>query len=98
MMLQQERPDDYVIATGETHPVQEFLELAFDRLSLDWKKHVEIDPRFFRPSEVDILIGDAAKARRTLEWTPRVTFAQLTAMMVDADLELARRELRSSQA
>ncbi|MFZ1887987.1 MAG: GDP-mannose 4,6-dehydratase [Candidatus Binataceae bacterium] len=98
MMLQQDRPDDYVIATGETHPVQEFLELAFDRLSLDWKKHVEIDPRFFRPSEVDILIGDAAKARRTLEWAPRVSFAQLTAMMVDADLELARRELKSSQA
>ena len=98
MMLQQERPDDYVIATGETHPVQEFLDVAFDRLSLDWKKYVEIDPRFFRPSEVDILIGDSAKARRALEWAPRVSFAELTAMMVDSDLELARRELKSSQA
>ncbi|MHB8384191.1 MAG: GDP-mannose 4,6-dehydratase [Candidatus Binataceae bacterium] len=98
MMLQQDQPDDYVIATGETHPVQEFLELAFDRLGLDWKKYVEIDPRFFRPSEVDILIGDAAKARRALEWAPRVNFAELTAMMVDADLELARRELKSGQA
>ncbi|MGH7782064.1 MAG: GDP-mannose 4,6-dehydratase [Candidatus Binataceae bacterium] len=98
MMLQQELPDDYVIATGETHPVREFLELAFERLSLDWKKHVEIESRFFRPSEVDILIGDASKSRRVLGWAPRVTFAQLTAMMVDADLELARRELKSSQA
>ncbi|HVA76363.1 MAG TPA: GDP-mannose 4,6-dehydratase [Candidatus Binataceae bacterium] len=98
MMLQQELPDDYVIATGETHPVQEFLELAFDRLGLDWKKHVEIDPRFFRPSEVDILIGDASKARRVLGWAPRVSFTQLTAMMVDADLELARRELKSNGA
>jgi GDPmannose 4,6-dehydratase len=98
MMLQQELPDDYVIATGETHAVQEFLELAFDRLGLDWKKHVEIDPRFFRPSEVDILIGDASKARRVLGWAPRVGFAELTAMMVDADLELARRELKSNGA
>ncbi len=98
LMLQQEQPDDYVIATGETHSVQEFLELAFDRLELDWHKYVEIDPRFFRPSEVDMLLGDASKARRVLGWAPRVSFTQLTAMMVDADLELARRELKSNGA
>jgi GDPmannose 4,6-dehydratase len=98
MMLQQEQPDDYVIATGETHSVQEFLELVFDRLGLDWKKYLEIDPRFFRPSEVDILIGDAGKARRVLGWAPKVNFSQLTAMMVDADLELAQRERKSREA
>ena len=94
LMLQQETPDDYVIATGETHSVQEFLELAFDRLKLDWRKYVDTDPRFFRPSEVDLLCGDSAKARRILEWTPRVKFQELVALMVDSDLELAERELR----
>ena len=94
LMLQQEQPDDYVIATGETHSVQEFLELAFDRLKLDPKKLVEIDPRHFRPAEVDYLMGDCSKARRVLEWQPRVKFEGLVEMMVDADLELARRELK----
>lgn len=85
LMLQQDAPDDYVIATGETHTVREFLELAFARLELDWQKHVEIDPRYFRPTEVDVLCGDASKAMRALGWKPRVHFAELTAMMVDAD-------------
>ncbi len=94
LMLQQERPDDYVIATGETHSVQEFLEAAFGCLELDWHKYVDTDARFFRPSEVDLLIGDANKARRVLGWQPKVKFPDLVSMMVDADLELAQRELR----
>jgi GDPmannose 4,6-dehydratase len=95
LMLQQERPDDFVIATGETRSVQEFLERVFDRLKLDWHKHVETDPRYLRPAEVDLLQGDASKARRVLGWRPRVNFEQLVEMMVGADLELAQRELRS---
>ncbi|HTR63372.1 MAG TPA: GDP-mannose 4,6-dehydratase [Candidatus Binataceae bacterium] len=95
MMLQQELPDDYVIAMGEDHSVQEFLERVFDQLQLDWKTHVEIDQRFFRPAEVDRLIGDSSKARKVLGWRPRVTFDALVTMMVDSDLELAQRELRS---
>ncbi|MDX2029316.1 MAG: GDP-mannose 4,6-dehydratase [Blastocatellia bacterium] len=86
MMLQQEEPDDYVIATGETHSVRELLDEAFSALGLDWQEHVEIDPRYFRPAEVDLLIGDAAKARTKLGWEPRVTFKQLVKMMVEADL------------
>ena len=95
MMLQQETPDDYVIATGETHSVQEFLELAFGCLELDWHKYVETDPRFFRPSEVDLLCGDASNARRVLGWQPKVNFKDLVALMVDADLQLAKNELKS---
>jgi GDPmannose 4,6-dehydratase len=95
LMLQQERPDDYVVATGETHSVREFLDLVFDRLKLDPQRCVDFDPRFMRPAEVDILIGDYAKARRVLGWEPRVRFKELVAMMVDADLELAEREKRS---
>jgi GDPmannose 4,6-dehydratase len=95
LMLQQERPDDYVIATGETHSVQEFLELAFECLELDWRKYVDTDPRFFRPSEVDLLRGDSGKARRMLKWEPKVKFHELVSMMVDADLELANKDLRS---
>jgi GDPmannose 4,6-dehydratase len=95
LMLQQERPDDYVIATGDTHSVQEFLEVAFGCLELDWHKYVDTDERFFRPSEVDILRGDSSKARRSLHWEPKVKFAELVSMMVDADLELAKSELRS---
>jgi GDPmannose 4,6-dehydratase len=95
LMLQQERADDYVIATGETHSVQEFLELAFGCLELDWRKYVDTDPRFFRPSEVDQLCGDASKARRILRWEPKVKFHELVSMMVDADLQLANNELRS---
>ena len=94
MMLQQEQPDDYVIATGETHSVQEFLERVFDLLKLDWRKHVETDPRYLRPAEVDLLQVDSSKARLILEWRPRVNFEQLIEMMVHADLELAERERR----
>lgn len=91
-MLQHREADDYVIATGETHSVGEFLELAFGRLDLDWKKHVELDPHFERPSEVDLLLGDPSKARRVLEWRPGTVFADLVRIMVDADLELAKKE------
>ena len=92
MMLQHHEADDYVIATGETHSVREFLDEVFGRLELDWKKHVEQDPRYFRPSEVDLLLGDAAKARHQLGWRPRVTFKALAKMMTDADWAMARRE------
>ena len=95
MMLQQEQPDDYLIAMGEDHSVREFLERVFDALKLDWKKHLEIDQRFFRPAEVDRLIGDSSKAREILGWRPRVSFDALVTMMVDSDLDLAQRELRS---
>jgi GDPmannose 4,6-dehydratase len=95
LMMQQEKPDDYVVATGENHSVREFLELAFDRLGLDWRKYVETDERYLRPAEVDLLIGDASKARRTLGWQPRVKFQELVGIMVDADFELAERERRS---
>jgi GDPmannose 4,6-dehydratase len=86
LMLQQDEPDDYVIATGETHSVRELLDEAFGHLELDWKQFVEIDPRYFRPAEVDLLIGDASKARRKLGWEPKITFKELVRAMVDADL------------
>jgi GDPmannose 4,6-dehydratase len=86
LMLQQDEPDDYVIATGETHSVREFLDEAFGRLDLDWKQFVEVDPRYFRPAEVDLLVGDASKARRKLGWEPKITFKELVRTMVDADL------------
>jgi GDPmannose 4,6-dehydratase len=86
MMLQADAPDDYVIATGETHSVREFLELAFSHAGLDWEPHVEIDPRYFRPSEVDVLLGDAGKARDQLGWRPKVGFEELVRTMVDADM------------
>ena len=85
-MLQQEESDDYVIATGETHAVQEFVEEAFSYAGLDWRDHVEIDPKYYRPSEVDLLVGDASKAKRLLEWEPKTTFKDLVSLMVDADL------------
>ena len=91
-MLQQDEPDDYVVATGQTHSVAEFLDEVFGILQLDWKKHVEIDPRYFRPAEVDLLLGDAGKAQRVLGWTPKVTFKDLAKMMTESDWELARRE------
>jgi GDPmannose 4,6-dehydratase len=91
-MLQAGQPDDYVIATGETHSVREFVEEVFSRLQLDWKKYVEIDPRYFRPSEVDSLCGDASKARTRLGWVPQTSFQQLVKIMVDADMQLARRD------
>lgn len=91
-MLQQEEPDDYVIATGESHSVKEFVAAAFGHLGLDWEKYVEIDVRYCRPTEVDHLEGDASKAKRALNWAPTVSFAELVAMMADHDLELARQE------
>jgi GDPmannose 4,6-dehydratase len=91
MMLQQDEPDDYVIATGESHSVQELVEIAFGHAGLDWKKHVVMDPAFLRPAEVDHLIGDPAKAREKFGWTPSVTFKQLVTMMVDADMERHRK-------
>lgn len=92
MILNAEEPDDYVVATGETHSVREFIEHAFAYLDLDWQKYVEIDPRYFRPAEVDLLLGDASKARRNLGWEPKVSFEQLVKLMVDYDLKLAERE------
>jgi GDPmannose 4,6-dehydratase len=93
MMLQQNEPDDYVIATGETRSVQELIEMAFGHVGLDWRKHVVIDPKFIRPAEVDILVGDASKAKKKLGWAPSVSFKQMIERMVDADLE---RHSRSS--
>jgi GDPmannose 4,6-dehydratase len=87
LMLQQDVADDYVIATGVTHSVKHLVETAFSHVGLDWQKYVRTDPRFLRPAEVDLLIGDAAKARKTLGWAPEVSFEQLVKMMVDADLE-----------
>jgi GDPmannose 4,6-dehydratase len=92
LMLQHDRPEDYVIATGETHSVREFLDEVFGLLGLDWQKHVEIDPRYFRPSEVDLLLGDPTKARRQLNWKPKVTFKALAKLMTETDWSLARRE------
>jgi GDPmannose 4,6-dehydratase len=91
-MLQHEKGDDFVVATGESHSVEEFLEQAFGYVDLDWREHVKIEPRFYRPAEVDALEGDASKARKLLDWKPKVTFQDLARMMVDADLELARRD------
>jgi GDPmannose 4,6-dehydratase len=94
LMLQQDRPKDYVIATGEMRSVREFLEVVFAHLDLDWNKYVEIDPRYFRPTEVDELRGDASLARKELGWEPRVTFEGLAKMMADADLEEAKKEAK----
>jgi GDPmannose 4,6-dehydratase len=95
LMLQQERPGDYVIGTGETHSVREFLELAFGRAGLDWQDFVKIDPRYLRPAEVDLLLADPSKAKRELGWAPKVGFDELVRRMVDSDLELAAREKRA---
>jgi len=92
-MLQQDKPDDYVVATGESISIRDFLGLTFGRLDLDWQKHVEIDPRYFRPAEVDHLEGDPAKGRRILGWEPKTDIRTLAAMMVDSDLKLAQKEL-----
>jgi GDPmannose 4,6-dehydratase len=93
LMLQQDKPDDYVIATGETHSVREFLQESFSHAGLDWEKHVKIDARYFRPAEVDVLVGDASKAKKVLGWTPRTTFKDLSRIMVDADIDLLQRQL-----
>ncbi|MGH9185653.1 MAG: GDP-mannose 4,6-dehydratase [Acidimicrobiales bacterium] len=94
LMLQQDQPDDYVVSTGETHSVREFVEVAFAHAGLDWERHVVQDPRFMRPAEVDLLVGDATKAIGKLGWQPKVGFAELVRMMVDADLALLSGELR----
>lgn len=87
LMLQHDKPDDYVVATGETYSVRDLLQESFSHLGLEWEKHVEIDPRYYRPAEVDLLIGDPTKARTVLGWEPKVKFKELVRMMVDADLE-----------
>ena len=91
LMLQQSKPDDYVIATGETHSVKEFLEEAFGYAGLNWHSYVEIDKKYFRPTEVDLLLGDSTKAHRRLKWKPKVGFQQLVRMMVDADMDAVRK-------
>jgi GDPmannose 4,6-dehydratase len=98
LMLQQQNPDDYVIATGDAHSVREVVELAFAAAGLDWRQHVEIDQRYFRPTEVDVLRGDASKAREVLAWEPRITFSELIRMMVEHDIGLARQERAVKQA
>ena len=97
LMLQQEEPDDYVVATGESHSVKEFAEVAFKEAGLDWKNYVVVDERFYRPAEAHALCGDAAKARRVLGWEPEVAFEELVRMMVKADLKAVRSQLGESQ-
>jgi len=92
LMLQQETPDDYVIATGETYSVRQFLDEVFGYLALDWQKYVQIDPNYFRPTEVELLLGDASKARKKLNWQPKVGFKQLAQMMTESDWDIARKE------
>ncbi|HTG44318.1 MAG TPA: GDP-mannose 4,6-dehydratase [Verrucomicrobiae bacterium] len=90
LMLQQPEPDDYVISTNETHSIREFLDIAFEHAGLDWKKYVEIDPRYYRPAEVDLLIGDYSKAKQKLGWEPKTRFVDLVKLMVDADIKLLK--------
>ncbi len=92
-MLQQDNPDDYVIATGETHTIREFLQESFGMLNMDYEKYVEIDPRYFRPAEVDLLIGDPSKAKRQLDWVPKTTFKDLVRIMTDADVALLKHQM-----
>ncbi|PKN05850.1 MAG: GDP-mannose 4,6-dehydratase, partial [Deltaproteobacteria bacterium HGW-Deltaproteobacteria-7] len=92
LMLQQDKPDDYAIATGETHSVREFAEKVFSKLGLDYHQHVAVDPRYFRPTEVDVLLGDASKAKKALNWQPKTSFDELVDMMIATDLELAKKE------
>ena len=96
LMLQQNKPDDYVIATGETHTVREFVELAFSYAGLDWKKYVKIDKNFYRPAEVNILLGDSSKAKKKLGWQPKVKFERLVKMMVDNDLAIIKAKCNKS--
>ena len=97
-MLQQPTPEDFVIATGESHSVEEFLNLSAEFLEMDWRKVVELDPRYLRPTEVDHLLGDGTKALTKLGWRPKVTFQNLVRLMVDHDLELARQEQTLTRA
>jgi GDPmannose 4,6-dehydratase len=94
LMLQQETSDDFVIGTGEAHTVRQFAELAFAHAGLDWREHVEVDPRYFRPAEVDYLCADASKARRVLGWEPTVTFSELVRIMVEADTKDVESQLK----
>jgi len=98
LMLQQQTPDDYVIATGKAHCVRDLVEVAFAAAGLDWQRHIEVDRRYFRPTEVNALCGDPAKARDVLGWKPRVSFPELVKMMVEHDIELAHRERTVNQA
>jgi len=91
-MLQQDQPDDYVIATGKTHSVEEFLAEAFAHVNLDWHDYVELDSKYLRPAEVDLLIGDATKAKEHLGWEPKVTFNELVSLMVNADVSMVARD------
>lgn len=93
LMLQQDAPDDYVIATGETHAVRELCDVAFSHVGLNWEDYVVVDPKFYRPAEVDLLIGDPTKAKKQLGWVPAVSFKELVEMMVDADLEMVKKEM-----
>jgi GDPmannose 4,6-dehydratase len=95
LMLQQDRPEDYVLATGESHSVRELCQAAFGQAGLDYQKYVEVDPRYYRPTEVDFLRGDSSKAQRQLGWRPKTSFQELVRLMMDADLELAEREKRA---
>ena len=97
LMMNVDEADDYVVATGETHSVREFIEKAFGYLDLDWERYVEIDPRYFRPAEVDLLLGDATKAREKLGWEPKVSFENLVTLMVDHDLTLAKHEAETRE-
>ena len=97
-MLQQDQADDYVMATNETHSVREFVQASFELLDLDWEEYVDYDQRYERPTEVDLLIGDPAKAKRQLNWEPKVRFKDLVKIMIDADLVLAKQELAYQQA
>jgi GDPmannose 4,6-dehydratase len=92
LILQYEKPEDFVIATGESHSVREFLDEVFGYLGLDWHKYVEVDPRYFRPTEVDFLQGDASKAHKLLSWKPKVNFKELAKLMTDADMKIAEKE------
>ena len=97
LMLQQDQPDDYVVATNETHSVREFVQVCFQRLSLDWEEYVVYDKNYERPAEVDLLIGDATKAKIKLGWEPTVRFEQLVELMTDADLDLAEEERKYAE-
>jgi GDPmannose 4,6-dehydratase len=98
MMLQQDEPGDYVIATGVTHSVRDFLDIAFGHLGLDWRAHVEIDPKYFRPTEVDFLLGDPRKAEKHFGWKAHVGFGELVRMMVDSDVEVERTRIEGTRA
>ncbi len=97
LMLQHDSPDDFVVATGETYTIRDFLDMTFGQLDLDWHKYVEIDPRYFRPAEVDLLLGDPSKAKKALGWTPKTNAKELARIMVEHDLDLAEREMHSQK-